>query len=105
MKRSIPRSLVQKALEQTNEPKEGDYPKLETKSATGPLKGSGSAWKSGALAQSQAAIDESRAQLAKDVLNGRHGCSLCDVDRASSPCSGETFGSKLACDPGACGIT
>lgn len=72
MKRSIPRSLVEKALEAKAEP----MSELETKSATGPLRGAGSAWKAGALAQSQAAVEEARDALADDVLNGRHELML-----------------------------
>lgn len=77
MKRSIPRSLIQKALEQSAEPVSDETPKdSETKSANGPVKGAGSAWKSGALAQSQAAMDEAREKLAEDILSGRHELTL-----------------------------
>ncbi|MEM6941936.1 MAG: replication protein [Pseudomonadota bacterium] len=72
MKRSIPRSLVERALQQKAEAAETpEIPPLETKSAP-PTRGAGSAWKSGALAQSQAAIDEARAALVDDILAGRH---------------------------------
>lgn len=82
MKRSIPRSLVSKALETKAEREQ--MPEIETKSATGPLRGAGSAWKAGALAQSQAAIDEARETLADDILNGRHELSL-SPDQISDP--------------------
>ncbi|MEL6609318.1 MAG: ParB N-terminal domain-containing protein [Pseudomonadota bacterium] len=72
MKRSIPKSLVQRALDQSKSSEDAGIPAdLETKSAV-PMKGAGSAWKAGALAQSQSAVQEAREALAKDVLNGRH---------------------------------
>lgn len=75
MKRTIPRSLVSKALNQSAEPNgNDDEAKADTApaSATAAFKGAGSAWKAGALAQSQAAVEQGRAQLVDDILNGRH---------------------------------
>lgn len=85
MKRSIPRSLVSKALEQgAASSKAADASAPEVKSATGPMKGAGSAWKAGALAQSQAAVDEAREALANDVLEGRHELLL-QPDQLTDP--------------------
>ena len=75
MKRTIPRSLVSKALNQSAEPSgNDDEAKVDTAppSTTAAFKGAGSAWKAGALAQSQAAVEQGRAQLVEDILNGRH---------------------------------
>ncbi|GGB26930.1 ParB N-terminal domain-containing protein [Allosediminivita pacifica] len=75
MKRTIPRSLVSKALNQTAEPNgNDDEAKADAApaSAAAAFKGAGSAWKAGALAQSQAAVEQGRAQLVDDILNGRH---------------------------------
>lgn len=75
MKRTIPRSLISKALNQSTEPNGNDD---DAKVDAGPIptaaafKGAGSAWKSGALSQSQAAVEQGRAQLVDDILNGRH---------------------------------
>jgi len=38
--------------------------------------GAGSAWKSGAAAQSSAELERSRAKIAEDILQGRHELSL-----------------------------
>lgn len=46
--------------------------------------GAGSAWKAGALAQSQAVVEQSREQLAADILNGRHELKL-SPDQVSDP--------------------
>lgn len=75
MKRTIPRSLVSKALNQSAEANNADdQSKADTvpASAAAAFKGAGSAWKAGALAQSQAAVEQGRAQLVDDILNGRH---------------------------------
>lgn len=75
MKRTIPRSLVSKALYQSAGPNDNDAEtKVDTTSAptSAALKGAGSAWKAGALAQSQAAVEQGRAQIVDDILNGRH---------------------------------
>lgn len=75
MKRTIPRSLVSKALNQSAEPNgNDDEAKADAApaSAAAAFKGAGSAWKAGALAQSQAAVEQGRAQLVDDILNGRH---------------------------------
>ena len=66
MKRSIPRSLVSKATNlDTNKERASDSEgRTESSDAVStPFKGAGSAWKSGALAQSQAAVERSRAEL------------------------------------------
>lgn len=79
MKRTIPRSLVTKALSQSNELKEGDGETdqdANSGSATAPFRGAGSAWKAGALAQSQAAVEQGRAKLVEDILGGRHELQL-----------------------------
>ncbi|MFC0202545.1 ParB N-terminal domain-containing protein [Paracoccus rhizosphaerae] len=77
MKRSIPRSLVSKAMSRSPEPND-DEKNEEAATAPAPaaFKGAGSAWKAGALAQSQAAVEHGRAQLANDILNGRHELQL-----------------------------
>ena len=75
MKRTIPRSLVSKALNQSAEPSGNDDEAkvdIAPSSTTAAFKGAGSAWKAGALAQSQAAVEQGRAQLVEDILNGRH---------------------------------
>lgn len=86
MKRSIPRSLVSKAISQTKEdrqqPDEGSA--ITPEAVPRPLKGAGSAWKAGALAQSQAAVEQSREQLAADILNGRHELRL-SPDQVNDP--------------------
>lgn len=69
-----------------------------------PFKGAGSAWKSGALAQSQAAVERSRAELCSDILNGRHEISLSPdqisdpmgTDRRQDWMSQEAFGSLVS---------
>ncbi|MBY6092968.1 ParB N-terminal domain-containing protein [Maritimibacter alkaliphilus] len=75
MKRTIPRSLVSKALSQsaeTNGTDDGSKEDVVPASTAAAFKGAGSAWKAGALAQSQAAVEQGRAQLVDDILNGRH---------------------------------
>ena len=87
MKRSIPRSLVSKATspDTSKERTPGPEGRAETGDAVStPFKGAGSAWKSGALAQSQAAVERSRAELCSDILNGRHEISL-SPDQISDP--------------------
>ncbi|MEL6574159.1 MAG: ParB N-terminal domain-containing protein [Pseudomonadota bacterium] len=86
MKRSIRRSLVSNALRQANEDSTVSSDKDESASSTSPevLKGAGSAWKAGALAQSQAAVEEARNRLANDILNGRHELEL-DPEQVSDP--------------------
>lgn len=79
MKRSIPRSLVSKASspDTSKDRASGSEGRTESSDAVStPFKGAGSAWKSGALAQSQAAVERSRAELCSDILNGRHEISL-----------------------------
>ena len=87
MKRSIPRSLVSKTtnLDTSKERASGSEGRAELGDAVStPFKGAGSAWKSGALAQSQAAVERSRAELCSDILNGRHEVSL-SPDQISDP--------------------
>lgn len=75
MKRTIPRSLVSKALSQsteTNGTEDGSKENVVAAPKAAAIKGAGSAWKAGALAQSQAAVEQGRAQLVDDILNGRH---------------------------------
>ena len=87
MKRSIPRSLVSKAtnLDASKERASGAEDRAESSDAiSAPFKGAGSAWKSGALAQSQAAVERSRAELCSDILNGRHEIRL-SPDQISDP--------------------
>jgi len=79
MKRSIPRSLANKAIHpvtsrDTSIDTAPNSEAVETKTA--PFKGAGSAWKSGALAQSQAAFERSREVLCQDILSGRHEISI-----------------------------
>ncbi|UWR24607.1 ParB N-terminal domain-containing protein [Sulfitobacter sp. S190] len=79
MKRSIPRSLVSKAISQSTEDKQlpdESGASVTSEAVPKPFKGAGSAWKAGALAQSQAAVEQSREQLAADILNGRHELTL-----------------------------
>jgi ParB family chromosome partitioning protein len=87
MKRSIPRSLVSKAtnVDTSKERASDSEGRTESRDAVStPFKGAGSAWKSGALAQSQAAVERSRAELCSDILNGRHEISL-SPDQISDP--------------------
>lgn len=87
MKRSIPRSLVSKAAkpDTSKDRASGSEDRTEQGDAVPtPFKGAGSAWKSGALAQSQAAVERSRAELCSDILNGRHEISL-SPDQISDP--------------------
>ncbi len=77
MKRSIPRSLVKRALEKPEGQDPDEIPQsLETKLDAPPVRGAGSAWKSGALAQSQAAVEEARQTLVEEIMAGRHELSL-----------------------------
>lgn len=79
MKRSIPRSLVSKAINQTVDAAEKSSEEAAatpTETTQAQLRGAGSAWKAGALAQSQAAVEQGRAQLSEDVLSGRHELQL-----------------------------
>lgn len=87
MKRTIPRSLVSKALDQPSETKKnGNEVKTAAASSStaAAFKGAGSAWKAGALAQSQAAVEQGRAQLVNDILNGRHELQI-SPDRVEDP--------------------
>ncbi|KMK64776.1 ParB N-terminal domain-containing protein [Puniceibacterium sp. IMCC21224] len=79
MKRSIPRSLISRAMksELAKGQGSGRANSAEPDAAVSmPFKGAGSAWKSGALAQSQAAILRARELLCADILNGRHELNL-----------------------------
>lgn len=89
MKRSIPRSLISKAMAPATEPaekEETDAPApVPTPAAfRGASAGAGSAWKSGALAQSQATLERNREQLIEDILSGRHELAL-SPDQISDP--------------------
>jgi ParB family transcriptional regulator, chromosome partitioning protein len=85
MKRTISRSLISKALDAQAEaseamrPDDGEQPS-EIKPVPKPIQraasGAGSAWKSGALAQTQATLDQGRAQIVSDILAGRHELSI-----------------------------
>lgn len=76
MKRKIPRSLVANALSQAPDRIQAPEADDTARDRPQPLRGAGSAWKAGALAQSQAAVEQGRAQLAEDILQGRHELSL-----------------------------
>ncbi|MFY0666079.1 MAG: ParB N-terminal domain-containing protein [Natronospirillum sp.] len=69
MKRSIPRSL----LNATQAQKSDEATPVERMM---PSTGAGSAWKSGALAQSNDALTTGRKKLADDILSGRHELAL-----------------------------
>lgn len=84
MKRSIPRSLVSRVNNPEQLPDTIEDATSAKDTSTPPLRGAGSAWKSGALAQSQAAVEEGRARLAEDILNGRHELSL-EPDQITDP--------------------
>lgn len=86
MKRTIPRSLVSKALSQSAEANREDDQEENTSPVSTPaaFKGAGSAWKVGALAQSQAAVEQGRAQLIDDILNGRHELQI-SPDQVDDP--------------------
>ncbi|NOZ72123.1 MAG: replication protein [Chloroflexi bacterium] len=83
MKRSIPRSLIDKALQAQQEAAEGREGSVETDTGSAtdspsvpkpfqrPSAGAGSAWKAGALAQTQASLEQNRAQIVQDILSGR----------------------------------
>ncbi|QEW23402.1 Plasmid partitioning protein RepB (plasmid) [Paracoccaceae bacterium] len=76
MKRSIPRSVLK------NTPKTEDTAPEATEETAAPVPaafrsaGAGSAWKSGALAQTQEALDRGRDALVTDILEGRHELSI-----------------------------
>lgn len=82
MKRSIPRSLINKAMQARQEASDARDLSGEAKAPVVPKpfqstsSGSGSAWKSGALAQTQASLDQNREQIVQDILTGRHELSL-----------------------------
>lgn len=89
MKRTLSRSLLNKTKSQGSEDNAQDPPAVEavsnesnetTAKAPAMMKprigGAGSAWKNGALAQSQASLERSREQIATDILNGRHELQL-----------------------------
>ncbi len=102
MKRSIPRSLVGRSAPapenggQSDDvedapstestpaaPTAGSKPPLPGAS-TGDFRGAGSAWKSGALAQSQSAVERIREKLIVDILDGRHELSI-SPDQITDP--------------------
>lgn len=94
MKRSIPRSLVSKAMSQSSEPNDTpdvNVQKAGTGSSSAVFKGAGSAWKAGALAQSQAAVEQGRAQLVEDILRGRHELQL-TPDQVDDPIGSDRRG-------------
>ncbi len=88
MKRSIPRSLIDKAMQAQQEATEDREVSVETKTGTTtdnpsvpkPLQrssaGAGSAWKSGALAQTQASLEQNREKITQDILSGRLELSI-----------------------------
>lgn len=89
MKRALSRSLLNKTKKPAPEEKTPDNPTEETVSevnegsiadATGLMKprigGAGSAWQSGALAQTQGSLDRNRERISNDILNGRHELQL-----------------------------
>lgn len=83
MKRSIPRSLINKAIQAQQEASDTRDDSAEAVAAPVVPKpfqrtssGSGSAWKSGALAQTQASLEQNREQIVQDILAGRHELSL-----------------------------
>ena len=83
MKRSIPRSLIDKAMRAQQEAA-GDR-EVSAETGTGMAKdnqsvpelfqrspaGAGNAWKAGALAQTRASLEQNRDQIAQDILSGR----------------------------------
>ena len=97
MKRTLSRSLLSKAKKPVSEENTQNTPAPEdsfvnsgvsVEEAPAMMKprigGAGSAWKSGALAQTQASLDRSRVQIADDILNGRHELQL-STDQISDP--------------------
>lgn len=87
MKRTIPRSLVSKVSNQSAEPNAHPVEaKADTASAStaAAFNRAGSAWKAGALAQSQAAVELARSQLVDDILNGRHELQI-SPDQVEDP--------------------
>ena len=91
MKRSIPRSLVSRAISPDHESDTIHDAASAKDVPAAPFRGAGSAWKSGALAQSQAAVEEGRARLAEDILNGRHELSL-EPDQITDPLGSDRRG-------------
>lgn len=93
MKRSISRSLISKALDAQAEASEAKpveevdqlyEPTLAPKPFQRATSGAGSAWKSGALAQTQASLERGRAQIAADILSGKHEISI-SSDQVTDP--------------------
>ena len=89
MKRTLSRSLLNKTKKPVSEEDVQNTRGLSDSTDTGSdsieeapaliktrIGGAGSAWKSGALAQTQASLERSRAQIADDILNGRHELRL-----------------------------
>ena len=89
MKRTLSRSLLNRTKKPVSEENTQNTPAPEVSTDTSSdsaveapsimrsrIGGAGSAWKSGALAQTQASLDRSRAQIANDILNGRHELRL-----------------------------
>ena len=83
MKRSIPRSVIDKAMRAQQEA--AGEREVSTETGTGMAKdnpsvpepfqrspaGAGSAWRAGALAQTQASLEQNREKIAQDILSGR----------------------------------
>lgn len=90
MKRTISRSLISKALEAQAEAKPLDNVEQPSEASTiakpfqSSSSGAGSAWKSGALAQTQASLEQGRAQIVSDILSGRHELSI-SPDQVTDP--------------------
>ncbi|MGB7336575.1 MAG: ParB N-terminal domain-containing protein [Salaquimonas sp.] len=98
MKRSIPRSILSKGNRSDVDESVTEYQssdpapinseqkaELSRKAADLPkVGGAGSAWNSGALAQAQAGLKQTRGQIADDILNGRHEVRLA-VNQISDP--------------------
>lgn len=85
MKKKLSRSLLSKASnpapQETSEDQSRDQ-SIETDETNQPkapkpkIGGAGSAWKSGAVAQTSAELDRQREKVAQDILNGRHVIEL-----------------------------
>ena len=91
MRRTLSRSLVRRADESSEDTGDGAKPDATANPAaqTPPAgmkrtAGAGSAWKAGALAQSQGALDQTRQQLAADMLSGHHEFDI-PTDQVSDP--------------------
>ncbi|MFK5980792.1 MAG: ParB N-terminal domain-containing protein [Rhizobiaceae bacterium] len=97
MKRTLSRSLLNKAKKPESEENIQNTPapvaSVDTSGGSAEdapammrprIGGAGSAWKSGALAQSQASLERSRTQIADDILNGRHELQL-SPDQITDP--------------------